>query len=62
MGKLTRRALIGGGLVAGAGVAYGAYWLRKRPAAAPLGFEVSDEERAAALIMTARAPWFESEQ
>ena len=43
MGKLTRRALIGGGLVAGAGVAYGAYWLNKRPAPAPLGFEVSEE-------------------
>ena len=56
MGKLTRRALVGGGLVAGAGVAYGAYWLRKRPASAPLGFEVSDEERAAAIALLDKYP------
>ena len=60
MGKLTRRALIGGGLVAGAGVAYGAYWLRKRPAAAPLGFEVSDEERAAAIALLDKYPAIDS--
>nr|WP_321441284.1 membrane dipeptidase [uncultured Hyphomonas sp.] len=60
MGKLTRRALVGGGLVAGAGVAYGAYWLRKRPAAAPLGFEVSDEERAAAIALLDKYPAIDS--
>jgi len=60
MGKFTRRALIGGGLVAGAGVAYGAHWLRKRPAAAPLGFDVSPEERAAAIALLDKYPAIDS--
>ena len=60
MGKFTRRALIGGGLVAGAGAAYGAYWLRKRPAAAPLGFDVSPEERAAAIALLDKYPAIDS--
>ena len=46
MGKLTRRVLIGAGAAAVAGAAYGAHKLRKRPAPAPLGFELTDEERA----------------
>jgi membrane dipeptidase len=60
MGKLTRRALIGGGLVAGAGLAYGAYWLNKRPAPAPLGFEVSEEERANAVALLDKYPAIDS--
>ncbi|KCZ82604.1 peptidase M19 [Hyphomonas adhaerens MHS-3] len=60
MGKMTRRALIGGGLVAGAGVAYGAYWLRKRPAPAPLGFEVAEDERAAAIALLDKYPAIDS--
>ena len=60
MGKLTRRALIGGGLAVGAGAAYGAYWLRKRPATAPLGFEVSEEERAAAIALLEKYPAIDS--
>ena len=51
MGKLTRRALLGTGLLAGAGVAYGAYRLRARPVPVPLGFEVSAEERACAITL-----------
>jgi membrane dipeptidase len=60
MGKLTRRALIGGGLVAGAGLAYGAYWLNKRPAPASLGFEVSEEERANAVALLDKYPAIDS--
>jgi membrane dipeptidase len=60
MGKFTRRAVIGGGLVAGVGIAYGAYWLHKRPAAAPLGFDVSPEERAAAIALLDKYPAIDS--
>jgi membrane dipeptidase len=60
MGKLTRRALIGGGVAAGAAVAYGAYWLHKRPAPAPLGFEISEEERADALALLDKYPAIDS--
>ena len=56
MGKLTRRALIGGGLLVGAGVAYGVHKLRARPAAAPLGFVVSEEERANAIALLDKYP------
>lgn len=56
MGKLTRRALIGGGLLAGAGVAYGYHWLHARPAPAPLGFDVTEEERAAAIVLLDKYP------
>ena len=46
MGKLTRRVLLGAGAAALAGVAYGVHTLRKRPGPAPLGFELTAEERA----------------
>ncbi len=60
MGKFTRRALIGGGIVAGAGVAYGYHWLRKRPGAAPLGFELNEDERARAIALLDKYPAFDS--
>ncbi len=56
MGKLTRRALIGGGMMLGAGAAYGSYWLHKRPALAPLGFDVSEEERVEAIGLLNKYP------
>ncbi|MEZ5985371.1 MAG: membrane dipeptidase [Hyphomonas sp.] len=56
MGKLTRRALIGGGVMLGAGAAYGSYWLHKRPALAPLGFDVSEEERVEAIGLLNKYP------
>ena len=56
MGKLTRRALVGSGLVAAGGAAYGYHWLRSRPAPAPLGFEVSEEERAEAIALLDKYP------
>jgi membrane dipeptidase len=44
-----RRALLaGGGVIAGA-AAFGVYELRKRPASAPLGFELTEDERARAV-------------
>ena len=46
MGKMTRRVLRGAGAAAIAGVAYGVHTLRRRPGPAPLGFELTDEERA----------------
>ncbi len=60
MGKFTRRALIGGGIVAGAGAAYGYHWLRKRPDAAPLGFELNEDERARAIALLDKYPAFDS--
>ncbi|HPF22510.1 MAG TPA: membrane dipeptidase [Hyphomonas sp.] len=56
MGKYTRRALIGGGLVAGAGAAYAVHWLRARPAPAPLGADISKEERADAIALLDKYP------
>ena len=56
MSKLTRRALVGGGLAAAGGAAYGYHWLRARPAPAPLGFEVSEEERAEAIALLDKYP------
>ncbi|WP_373008078.1 dipeptidase [Hyphomonas sp.] len=46
MGKLTRRVLLGAGAAALAGAAYGVHTLRKRPGPAPLGFELTAQERA----------------
>tara|TARA_R110000787_G_scaffold8444_13_gene28315 strand:- start:1547 stop:2707 length:1161 start_codon:yes stop_codon:yes gene_type:complete len=46
MGKITRRAVLGAGAALVAGTAYGVHSLRKRPRAAPLGFDLSAEERA----------------
>jgi membrane dipeptidase len=46
MGKMTRRVLLGAGAAAIAGAAYGVHTLRKRPGPAPLGFELTDHERA----------------
>lgn len=60
MGKITRRALIGGGIVAGAGIAYGYNWLRKRPDAAPLGFELDEDERAKAVAILDKYPAFDA--
>ncbi len=60
MGKITRRALIGGGVVAGAAGAYGYYWLRARPDAAPLGFELSAEEHVAATALLEKYPAFDT--
>ena len=56
MGKITRRALVGGGVMVGAGAAYGAYWLHKRPEPARLGFEISAEERAQAVSVLNKYP------
>ena len=56
MGKLTRRALIGGGVLVAAGAAYGVHKLRARPAPAALGFDVSEEERAAAIALLDKYP------
>lgn len=56
MGKFTRRALIGGGLVVGAGAAFGWHRLRARPAAAPLGFEISEAERTEAIAFLEKYP------
>tara|TARA_R110001606_G_scaffold207260_4_gene354962 strand:+ start:617 stop:1768 length:1152 start_codon:yes stop_codon:yes gene_type:complete len=46
MGKLTRRVVLGAGAAALAGAAYGVHTLRKRPGPAPLGFKLTQEERA----------------
>jgi membrane dipeptidase len=46
MGKLTRRVMLGAGVAALVGAAYGVHTLRKRPGPAPLGFELTAEEHA----------------
>ncbi|MBU1288195.1 MAG: membrane dipeptidase [Alphaproteobacteria bacterium] len=46
MGKMTRRVLLAGGAAVIAAGTYGAYAWRKRPDAAPLGFDLTDEELA----------------
>lgn len=56
MNRLTRRALMGGGIAVGAGAAYGAYWLRARPAPPPMGFEVTAEERAHGVALLEKYP------
>jgi membrane dipeptidase len=56
MGKITRRALVAGGVIVGAGAAYGVHRLRARPPAAPLGFEVTEDERAAAIMLLDKYP------
>ncbi len=60
MGKMTRRALLGGALAIGAGSVYGYNWLRARPAAAPLGFELEPDERTKAIALLEKYPAFDS--
>jgi len=43
-------------MMLGAGAAYGSYWLHKRPALAPLGFDVSEEERVEAIGLLNKYP------
>ncbi len=60
MGKITRRALIGGAAATTLAAGYGYHRLRARPAAAPLGFKLSEEERAHALELLEKYPAFDS--
>lgn len=60
MGKITRRALLGGGTVASVGSIYAYKWLRARPAAAPLGFELDPDERARAVALLVKYPAFDA--
>jgi len=60
MGKVTRRALLGGAIAVGAGSVYGYNWLRARPAAAPLGFELDPDERVRAIALLEKYPAFDS--
>ena len=56
MGKMTRRVLLGGGVLAVAGIAYGVHSLRKRPTAAPLGFELNPDEHARGIALIKAHP------